>query len=107
MSTSGREFAPGSGWHRPHAPPGLVGPSEVEAQPPHPAGPSSTGQVLALTLVALNVLLAAEAEAGMEARAIPEERIKAMRRMGKPRVVDGAFANLDELNMPPNDRSFQ
>jgi hypothetical protein len=60
--------------------------------------------VLALTLVALNVLLAAEAEAGMEARAIPEERIKAMRRMGKPRVVDGAFANLDELNMAPNDR---
>jgi hypothetical protein len=89
------------------SPPGLVGPSEVEAPPPHPAGPSSTGQVLALTLVALNVLLAAEAETGMEARAIPEERIKAMRRMGKPRVVDGAFANLDELNMAPNDRSLQ
>ena len=90
------------------SPPGLVGPSEVEAQPPHPAGPSATGQVLALTLVAPNVLLAGEAEAGIEARAIPEERIKAMmRRMGKPRVVDGAFANLDELNMPPNDRSFQ
>jgi hypothetical protein len=64
------------------SPPWLVGPSEVEARPPHPAGPSSTGQVLALTLVALNVLLAAEAEAEMEARAIPEERIKAMRRMG-------------------------
>jgi hypothetical protein len=61
--------------------------------------------VLAMTLVAPNVLLAGEAEAGIEARAIPEERIKAMRRMGKPRVVDGAFANLDELNMPPNDRS--
>jgi hypothetical protein len=89
------------------SPPGLVGPSEVEAQPPHPAGPSSTGQVLALTLVAPNVLLAGEAEAGIETRAIPEERIKAMRRMGKPRVVDGAFANLDELNMPPNDQSFQ
>jgi hypothetical protein len=65
------ENSPGSGCHRPHSPPGLVGPSEVEAQPPHPAGPSSTGQVLTLTLVALNVLLAAEAEAGMEARAIP------------------------------------
>jgi hypothetical protein len=38
--------------------------------------------VVALTLGALNVLLAAEAEAGMEARAIPEERMKAMRRMG-------------------------
>jgi hypothetical protein len=72
------ENSPGSGWHRPHSPPGLVGPSEVEAQPPHPAGPSSTGQVLALTLVAPNVLLA-----GIEARAIPEERIKAMRRMGE------------------------
>ena len=89
------------------SPPGLVGPSEAEAQPPHPAGPSSTGQVLALTLVAPNVLLAGEAEAGIETRAIPEERIKAMRRMGKPHVVDGAFANLDELNMPPNDQSFQ
>jgi hypothetical protein len=63
--------------------------------------------VLALALVAPNVLLAGEAEAGMEARAIPEERIKAMRRMGKPRIVDGAFANLDELNMAPNDRSLQ
>ena len=86
------------------SPPGLVGPSEVEAQPPHPAGPSSTGQVLALTLVAPNVLLAGEAEAGIETRAIPEERIKAMRRMGKALLM---VANLDELNMPPNDRSFQ
>jgi hypothetical protein len=59
-------------------------PLEVEAQPPHPAGPSSTGQMLPP-----NVVLAGEAEAGMEARAIPEERIKAMRRrMGKPRAVD-------------------
>jgi hypothetical protein len=60
------------------------------------------------TLVAPVVLLCGEAEAGMEARANPEERIKAMmRRMGKPRVVDGAFPNLDELNMAPNERSFQ
>jgi hypothetical protein len=67
------------------------------------------GQGLLLTLVAPNVLLSmSEAEAGMEARAIPEERIKAMmRRMGKPRVVDGAFANLDELNMVPSDRLLQ
>jgi hypothetical protein len=43
--------------------------------------------VVALTLVALNVLLAAEAAAGMEAREIAEERMKAMRRMGKPRLV--------------------
>jgi hypothetical protein len=43
--------------------------------------------VVVLMLVALNVLLAAEAEAGMEARAIAEERMKAMRRMGKPRLA--------------------
>jgi len=64
--------------------------------------------VVVLTLVALNVLLAAEAEAGMEARAIAEERMKAMRRMGKPRLVlMGGFTNLHEPNLAPNDRSFQ
>ena len=35
-----------------------------------------------LTLAGLNVLLAAEAKAGMQVKAIAEDRIKVMRRMG-------------------------
>jgi len=44
--------------------------------------------VLALTLVALNVLLAAEAEAGMEARAMTAIRTPHLRRQGiRPRIT--------------------
>ena len=35
-----------------------------------------------LTLAGLNVLLAAEAKAGMQVKAIAEDRMKVMRRMG-------------------------
>ena len=35
-----------------------------------------------LTLAGLNVLLAAEAKVGMQVRAIAEDRMKVMRRMG-------------------------
>jgi hypothetical protein len=45
-----------------------------------------------LTLAELNVLLAAEAHAGIQARAIVEDRMKVMRRMGDlPLVQFGAW----------------
>ena len=40
-----------------------------------------------LTLAGLNVLLAAEAKAGMQVKAIAEDRMKVMRRMWDPALV--------------------
>ena len=40
-----------------------------------------------LTLAGLNVLLAAEAKAGMQVKAIAEDRMKVMRRMGDLALV--------------------
>ena len=40
-----------------------------------------------LTLAWLNVLLAAEAKAGMQVKAIAEDRMKVMRRMGDLALV--------------------
>ena len=40
-----------------------------------------------LTLAGLNVLLAAEAKAGMQVRAIAADRMKVMRRMGDLALV--------------------
>jgi len=40
-----------------------------------------------LTLTGLNVLLAAEAKAGMQVKAIAEDRMKVMRRMGDLALV--------------------
>ena len=50
-----------------------------------------------LTLAALDVLLAAEATAGIQVKAIAQDRMKVMRRMGEPPFGWALCGQYDDL----------